>query len=128
MLKDIIKKNIEKHSLIDPGDLVILGLSGGPDSMCLMDVLYNLKDRMKFELVFAHVSHNFRIAEGRKDMEFVRSIGEKYNVKTFVKEVDCPKMALDMKISGEEAGRLARYEFFNEIENLYTEIHIAESR
>lgn len=121
MLKDIIKKNIEKHSLIDSGDLVILGLSGGPDSMCLMDVLYDLKDRMKFELVFAHVSHNFRIAEGRKDMEFVRSIGEKYNVKTFVKEVDCPKMALDMKISGEEAGRLARYEFFNEIENLYTE-------
>ena len=53
MLKDIIKKNIEKHSLIDPGDLVILGLSGGPDSMCLMDVLFNLKDRMKFELVFA---------------------------------------------------------------------------
>ena len=104
MLKDIIKKNIEKHSLIDPGDLVILGLSGGPDSMSIMDVLYN-----------------FRIAEGRKDMEFVRSIGEKYNVKTFVKEVDCPKMALDMKISGEEAGRLARYEFFNEIENLYTE-------
>ena len=43
MLKDIIKKNIEKHSLIDPGDLVILGLSGGPDSMCLMDVLYNWK-------------------------------------------------------------------------------------
>lgn len=111
-----VLKTIQKENLIDNGDRLVLAVSGGPDSICLLSVLNEIKKEklIEFNIVVAHVNHMIR-EEAVEDEKFVKEFCEKIGVEFYSKSIDVQKMANNNKIGLEEAGRNARYEFFDEI-------------
>ena len=105
-----ILKTIGKYQLIDPKDKIVVGVSGGPDSICLLD---NLKI-LKVNIVVAHLNHMIR-EEAKEDEQYVKKYCEKNKIEFYAKSIDVQKIAHTNKIGTEEAGRFARYEFFDEI-------------
>lgn len=119
IINDIIenvKDNITKNNLICNNDRIIVAVSGGPDSVTLLDILYKLKDILKidYEIIVAHVNHMIR-EESYSEKEYVENLCKKYNVEFNYLEVDIKKIAKELKISEEMAGREKRYEFFNSL-------------
>lgn len=114
MLKRIVEK-IEKKNLIKKGEKIILGFSGGPDSIFLLEVLLEHKKRIGFEIILAHINHLLRGEEAEEDEKFVYKVSKKYKLKVYVKRVEVKKIAMDQKKGLEEIGREVRYQFFNEI-------------
>ncbi|MCD5414799.1 MAG: tRNA lysidine(34) synthetase TilS [Clostridiales bacterium] len=106
---------IEEHNLLNKGDKVVVAVSGGPDSVCLLHLLCALKDRYEMKLYVAHLNHNFRGIEAQKDAQYVANLCEELNVICFVKSVNVTSYAKQNHMSDEEAGRIKRYEFFNEV-------------
>ena len=102
--------------LIQDGDKIVLGVSGGPDSICMLDMMRELKEEknINFEIYVAHVNHMIR-EEAIEDEKYVQNYCLKHNIKFFVKRVDVQKIANDKKIGTEEAGRKVRYDFFEEV-------------
>lgn len=113
-MKNKVIKTIEKHGLITPGDRVLLALSGGSDSISLLHILNDLRDKFDFELFACHLNHSIR-TEADSDERFVREICAKLRVECFVKKADVKAIAKAEKISEELAGRNERYAFFEEI-------------
>ena len=103
-------------NLIKDGDKIVLGVSGGPDSICMLDMMRELKEEknIDFERYVAHVNHMIR-EEAIEDEKYVQNYCLKHNIKFFVKRVDVQKIANDKKIGTEEAGRKVRYDFFEEV-------------
>lgn len=115
IVRDAVKNTIEKYNLIEPGDVVILGLSGGPDSVCLFNVLVELSGEMDFTLHGAHLNHMFRPGAAEEDQLYAENMCESAGVCCWSTAVDCPQMAEELGMTSEEAGRKARYDFFAEI-------------
>ena len=109
---------IQKYNLIKNGDRLVLGVSGGPDSMCMLNILNNIRKNdainLQFNIVVAHVNHMIR-EEADSDEQYVKNYCEKNNIEFYSKSIDVQKIGNNMKIGTEEAGRNARYEFFDEI-------------
>lgn len=112
---DKIRKTIEVNNLISIGDKVIVAVSGGPDSVCLLHGLNELKKDYEIEIYGAHLNHNFRGIEALKDAQYVTKLCEALNIMCFVKSVDVPEYAKNNGLSMEEAGREQRYLFFQEV-------------
>ena len=106
---------IEKYGLISDGDSVIVALSGGADSVTLLNILYSLKEKYNITLYAAHLNHGIRGAEADNDEKFCKILCENYNIKLFVKHIDVPKLCAEQKLSEELCGRNERYRFFEEI-------------
>lgn len=115
-MEELILKTINKYELIKSGDKLVLAVSGGPDSIFMFDVLNKIKKRIDYEFVVCHVNHMIR-KEANDDEKFVKDICEKNNIQCFVKRIDVKKYANNNKIGTEEAGRIIRYDFFEEILN-----------
>lgn len=115
MVLDIIKKTLREYNLINKGDSVLVGLSGGADSVCLTHALWSLKDEFDMELYTAHINHGIRGEEANRDELFAENFSEKLGIKCFVLNVDIPEIAKDTNVSEETAGRNVRYKFFNEL-------------
>ncbi len=109
-----VKKKIEDEMLIEEGDHIVLGLSGGADSMCLFSILLEMKNEMKFDITAVHVNHMIRGEEADEDQRFVESICEKTKVKCVSYKIDCKEWATNYKISVEEAGREIRYNAYKD--------------
>ena len=107
---------IKKYHLIETGDRLVLGVSGGPDSITMLDILLKIQQEklIAFDMVVAHVNHMIR-EEANEDEEFVKKYCMKNNIQFFSKSIDVQKIANTNKISTEEAGRDVRYAFFNEV-------------
>ena len=122
---------IKKYHLIETGDKLVLGVSGGPDSITMLDILLKIKQekQIAFDMVVAHVNHMIR-EEANEDEEFVKKYCMKNNIQFFSKSIDVQKIANTNKISTEEAGRDVRYAFFNEVlEKMHgTKIAIAHNK
>lgn len=114
MFKDKVLSTIKKYNMIESGDKIVVAVSGGPDSISLLDVLIKLRDQFNFEVVVAHVNHMIR-AVADVETDFVKDFCTKRGIQCFVKKIDVIKKAELEKISTEEAGRNARYDFFDEI-------------
>lgn len=118
MFKNNILKTIIRYNLIQNGDKIVVGLSGGPDSISLINVLNEIKNddtiKLNFDLVVAHVNHNIR-EEAKEDEKFVVNYCRQKGIEVYVLNIDIEKKAKDEKIGTEEAGRNARYKFFEEI-------------
>lgn len=112
---DKVMSYIRDNKMFNKGDKVIVGVSGGPDSICLIHILYALKDKLGINLVAAHVNHCLRGEEADKDEEYVKEFCKNTGIECFVKRVDVHKVSIDKGISSEMAGREVRYEFFKEI-------------
>ena len=111
---ETVLKTIKKYNLINKKDKIVIGVSGGPDSMCLLDILNKLKDKLDIEIFVAHINHMIR-KEADEETEFVENFCKEIGVKCFVKRIDVIKKSADEKIGTEEAGRKARYDFFEEV-------------
>ena len=105
-----IKRYIEKNQLIRPGDGVVVGLSGGPDSVFLLYALHMLQARMSFTLRAVHVHHGIRGAEADRDAAFSEKLCAKLAVPFQAVHVAAPAYAEQQGLSLEEAARILRYE------------------
>lgn len=117
-MEKIVLDYITENNLIEKNDKILVAVSGGPDSMCLLNILYNLKETLKIELFVAHVNHLIR-TDAKDDAEYVEKFCKSKSIKFFLKECDVIEKSKQEKISVEEAGRNARYDFFKEIANKY---------
>lgn len=115
MVFEKVLSTIDKHNLIEDGDKIVLGISGGPDSVCLLHILNRLKEKLDIELYVAHLNHQIRGIEAQKDALYVADICEKMGITYFLKSIDVPKYCKDNGLSIEEGARKLRYEMFNEI-------------
>lgn len=89
-------------------------MSGGPDSITLLDVLLKIQKEIKFNIVVAHINHMIR-KEAIDDQKYVEEFCKNRKIPCFVKQVEIQDIAKKQKIGTEEAGRKIRYEFFDEI-------------
>ncbi len=109
-----IKKFIEENELLTKGDRVVLGLSGGADSVCLLKVLLALKDEYDLKLWAVHVNHNIRGEEALRDRDFSKAFCEAEGVEIFVYSYDIPSLSKAEGFTEEETGRNYRYKAFYE--------------
>ncbi len=113
MLYQRILKTIKQNGLIQKGQTVIAAVSGGADSVCLLDVLYNIKDKLSFTLECAHLNHNLRGDESDGDEQYVKELCERLGIRIYTESVDVGVLSKGLGI--EQAARIARYEFFEKI-------------
>ena len=129
-LEEKIQETIKKYNLIQAGDKLVLAVSGGPDSICMLNAFVNLTKNCHqapspatincrqapspTTIIVAHVNHMLR-KEAYEDECFVRDYCEKNQIDFYSKSIDVKKIANTKKIGLEEAGRFARYEFFDEV-------------
>ncbi|MBR0523074.1 MAG: tRNA lysidine(34) synthetase TilS [Firmicutes bacterium] len=107
--EETVKKTIEANGLIPAGSTVILALSGGPDSLCLLHMLLGLRERSGFDLHALHVNHMIRGREADEDEAFVAETCKELGVPVRIIKKDVPAMAKEQGLSEEDAGRRVRY-------------------
>ena len=113
-MKNKVLDTIKKFNLIQQGDRIVLGVSGGPDSISMLNILNEIKDEYKFEIYVAHINHMIR-KEADDDEIYVQQYCENNNIQFFAKKVNVQEIANIKKMGTEEAGRNIRYEFFEEV-------------
>ena len=109
-----VLETISKYSLIQNQDKIVIGVSGGPDSVCLLYALNELKDKFSLKIYVAHVNHMLR-EEAELETKYVEKICANLNIQCFIKRIDILEESKKGKIGTEEAGRVARYNFFEEV-------------
>lgn len=116
MFKEKILDTIIKYKLIEKGDKLVIGVSGGPDSISLLNVLYEIKhdENIEFDFVVAHINHNIR-EEAKSDEEYVIEFCKKRDIEVYVLSIDIKSLAKQRKKGTEEVGRIERYNFFENI-------------
>lgn len=114
MLKEKVIDTIKRYNLIKNGDSIVIGVSGGPDSICLLHILNKLREELNFNIYVAHINHLIR-KEADSETEYVQEFCKNLGIECFVKKIDVQKEAKDLKRGTEETGRKVRYEFFNEV-------------
>jgi len=124
LLRNRIGRFIEENRLVSAGDTVIVAVSGGADSMALLDILANLSG-YRLTLVPAHLNHCLRGEESDGDELFVRQAARRYGLTAEILRVDVAAAADATGVSLEEAGREARYGFFRELAARYNARAIA---
>jgi len=113
-MKQKILETIKKYNLIKEGDSIVIGVSGGPDSICLLHVLNELKNELNFKIYVAHINHMIR-EEADSETEYVKDFCEKLGIECYIKRIDVVEIANNLKRGTEETGRKIRYEFFDEV-------------
>lgn len=113
-----VKKFIEEKKLIKYGEYIIVGVSGGADSVFLLLLLCNLKQEMNLKITAVHINHMIR-EEAVDDEKFVKDLCEKLSVPCICFQIDVTMIAQREKKSLEEAGRKARYDAFYKVRKKY---------
>ena len=114
MLKEQVINTIKKYNLIENKDKIVIGVSGGPDSICLLHILNEIKKEFNFEICVAHINHKIR-KEADEETEYVKEFCKSLGIKCYIKRIDVIKIANNLKRGTEETGRKIRYEFFDEV-------------
>lgn len=114
-----IKAFILENQMIEENDILILGLSGGPDSVCLFHIMEELKTALSCTIVCVHVNHMLRGAKADKDEAFTEELCRKYHVPLEVERVDVRAFKEAEKLSEEEAGRIIRRKAFEKARKKY---------
>ncbi len=104
-----VKKIIEKYGMISPGDKILVAVSGGPDSVCLLHMLNRLAKEMDLDLHIAHINHGIRKRESKREEKFVKSLADGMGLPVTVKSLDVPAYARGKRLTIEEAARDMRY-------------------
>lgn len=107
-----IRETIRRHNLIEKGDHVVLGLSGGPDSVCLFHVLCGMAEELSLTIHPVHVNHQLRPGAAEADQKYVEELCARAGLKACVFTADCNAMAEELGMTSEEAGRKVRYDAF----------------
>lgn len=103
---------IKEKDMIHQGDNVLVGISGGADSVCLFLILTNLSKKIGFNIYGVHVNHCIRGESAKRDEQFSKELCDKYSVECAIYREDVIKYAKEEKLTVEEAGRIIRYKIF----------------
>lgn len=114
MLKEQVIDTIKKYNLIKENDSIVIGVSGGPDSICLLHILNEIKNELNFKIYVAHINHMIR-EEADSETEYVKEFCKNLGIECYIKRIDVVEIANNLKRGTEETGRQIRYEFFKEI-------------
>jgi len=106
-----VRAFIRRHRLLSPGDAVVVGVSGGPDSLCLLHLLWRLREEMGLRLHVAHLHHGARGSDADADAAFVADLARRWGLPATVAKKDVPAIARAHKLAFEEAARRVRYAF-----------------
>jgi tRNA(Ile)-lysidine synthase len=120
-----VKKTIKKYRMLESGDRVVVGVSGGPDSMALLYALNRIKKKNNLTLKVAHLNHGFRGKEAQKEAEFVEEMAKKLKLFCEVKTFDVPAYKKKTSLSSQEAARVVRYQFLEEVREQFQASKIA---
>ncbi len=112
--EESVKKTISSRGLIPKGSAVVLGLSAGPDSLCLLHILYGLREKLGFELCALHVNHMLRGADADADEAFAEEYCESLGIPVRTVRADVRAMAEEQGLSEEDAGRRVRAKVLRE--------------
>lgn len=123
MERDVLR-TIAAHRLFVAGETVVVAVSGGADSVALLDFLAT-GSGLGLQLVVAHVNHGLRGVEADADERFVRGLAERYGLPMATTSADVRALSRQRRISLEEAGREARYAFFEAVAGQYGAARIA---
>lgn len=111
---------IRRERLLEMGDRVVLGVSGGADSVCMMELFAAIREAWQLELLVVHVHHGLRGAEADRDASFVQAEAEKLGIDCVVERRAVRSLAAERRLSLEEAGRDVRYEILREYAKNWT--------
>lgn len=114
LFEKVLAKNI-KEKLIEEGDRLIVGFSGGPDSVFLVEMLLKLREKMDFNIVLVHINHLLRGEDAQRDEEFSINYGKNKGLEVFARKIDIATLGKKNNLTLEEAGREARYNFYKEV-------------
>lgn len=106
---------VKKYNMLSKGDRVLVAVSGGADSMALLEFFISIKDKYDLNLCAAHIEHGIRGEESLNDALFVKEYCEKSGVKLYMKSINAPYLAKKADMGVEEYSRQARYDFFSTI-------------
>lgn len=113
-LIETVKETIKKYAMISQGEHLLIALSGGPDSVCLLKVLSMLKDELEISLSAIYIDHRLRPDETPLEIDFCKKICDSLSIQLSIKSIDVLSFALSEKISKQEAARELRYRAFHE--------------
>ncbi|MDI6777772.1 MAG: tRNA lysidine(34) synthetase TilS [Patescibacteria group bacterium] len=104
-----IQENVFRYQLFSRGAKIVVGVSGGPDSVCLLDVFYQLKNKYDLKIIAAHVNYGLRGKDSEKDEALVKNLAKKYALPIEIKNAPCSMLHVSCS---EEKLRQIRYHFF----------------
>ena len=113
-MRERVEQYILQHELISPGDKVLIGLSGGGDSVALLHILKSLCTWLDFTICAAHLNHGIRGEAAHEDAEFVHDLCDFYGIRAYGGYADIPRLARQRGETLEQAGRMLRYDFLEE--------------
>ena len=114
-LLNTIEKTIATYQMFRPGDVVLVGVSGGPDSVALLHALIILAPKFPLHIGIAHLNHSLRGEDSDHDAQFVKSMAERLNLPIFQEKIDVRKYQDNNRGSLEEVARDLRYAFYHEV-------------
>lgn len=114
MLENKVENTINKYKLLEKNEKIVIGVSGGPDSMTLLTILLKLKEKYNLSLIVSHINHQIR-ENAIKDEEYVKEFCKKNNIEIYIKRANVIEKSQKEKKGLEETGREVRYNFFEEV-------------
>ncbi len=125
MILDKVRQSISAYTILSPGDRVLVAVSGGPDSVCLLSVLHALAKELDLTLHVAHLDHMFRGEESADEARFVAGLAKKFDLPATVEKIDVPAFCRERGLSSQEGAREARYGFLRRVADDAGFTHIA---
>ncbi|WP_458415240.1 tRNA lysidine(34) synthetase TilS [Schinkia sp. CFF1] len=125
MKQDKIEQFIKQHNLLAENSVVVVGVSGGSDSMALLHYLWSIKDKWALTIIAAHVDHMFRGEESYEDLLFVKEFCKEYEILFEGTSIDVPAYIKEHHVSSQVAARECRYDFYNRILEMYNADYLA---
>lgn len=110
-----VRRSVEKHRMLSPGDRVVVAVSGGPDSVCLLSVLKELAPEWDLTLHIAHLDHMFRGEESAADARFVADLAKQFGIPATIEAMDVPSYCRERGLSAQAGAREARYAFLERV-------------
>ena len=124
-LTERIYQFIATHQLLTKGDVVLVAVSGGPDSIALLHILYTLREQLGISLHGAHLDHMFRGLESQKDAQYVQQFCASLDIPCTAESIDVSSYGKEHRLSNQVAAREVRYHFLNRVAEKYQAQKIA---
>jgi len=121
----LVAETIKTYDMISGGDNILVGLSGGPDSVALLHILHSMRHKLRISVGAAYINHMLRPRAAKREAVFCRALCEKYNIPCYIEEVDIPSLSAKEKTGIEETARIHRYRILRELTSRYGYIKIA---
>lgn len=113
--RERVKQTLQAYKMLAPGDILLIAVSGGPDSLCLLHILHTLSNEFGVELQIAHLEHGIRGVASEIDATFVADVAHEWSLPCTVERRDVPAYAANQSVAIEQAAREVRYAFLAEV-------------